>query len=72
MDLEILMQTLANKYPWLLLVLSLIGTIVVFATAIIKITPSKKDDEILEGLLGKPLIQKILEVLEKFSLIKLK
>lgn len=59
-------------YPVVSLVLSSLGTLVVFASAVVALTPSKKDDEALEGLLKKPLIKKAFDFLKKFSVIQKK
>lgn len=62
----------ANAHPVIFLILTIIGTLVVLATAIAPITKTKKDDEIIEFALKHPIISKILNILFKFSLINKK
>lgn len=57
-------------WPVVELVLMIVGSVVTLATAIIAITPSKKDDEMLEGLKAK--FGAVLDYVEKFSLLERK
>ena len=42
------LTSLANTYPWLMLALSAIGTMVIIGQVIVPLTPTKKDDIFLE------------------------
>lgn len=63
---------LASSYPLVVTVLTVIGTLYVIIEAIIALTPSKKDDEMLLELEKKGGFQKVKDFLKKFSLIKRK
>lgn len=57
-----------EAYPVVNYVLVGLGTLVVVATVVIKLTPSKADDAILE----KGWVKAILSVVERFSLVSRK
>ena len=59
-------------YPIVGVVLAGLGSLLVFASAIVKLTPSKKDDEMLENLKKNSIFKKMFEILEKFSVISKK
>jgi hypothetical protein len=63
------LQTM-SFWPVIELVLMIVGSVVTLASAIIAITPSKKDDEMLDGLKSK--FGAVLSYIEKFSLIERK
>jgi len=72
MELEALLLMLAGQYPWLMLVLAGLGSLVVIAQAIVTLTPSKKDDEALEGLISSGVGSVIYKALTAFAPIKKK
>ena len=57
-------------WPLVEMGLMILGSLVTLATAIILLTPTKKDDEVLEGLKAK--FGAVLDYVEKFSLIERK
>jgi hypothetical protein len=67
MEVLAILQMLVTQFPWLMVVLSILGAIVVAAQAIVLITPSTKDDEALAALEAKPLIKKILDAIKAFA-----
>lgn len=72
MDIDSIALLLAQKFPALMLVLSILGSLVVSAQALVSLTPGKGDDAVLEKLKSKPLVGKIIEALIKFAVIQKK
>mgnify|MGYP000874621972 CR=1 FL=1 len=70
--LELLLNGLVEKLPWLMLILSILGSLVVVGQAVVIITPSKKDDEFVEGLEKNGILGGILKLLKKFAVIQKK
>lgn len=74
MDITALLQwalDLAKTQPWagvVMIIVSSLGTLVVLASVVIAITPTKKDDDVL-GSIRKSWAGKILDFLERFSVI---
>ncbi len=67
-DIAKLLTELNDKAPWIGIVLSSLGGLVVLAQIIILITPNKSDDAYLE----KPWIKWIVKIFEPFSPYKKK
>jgi hypothetical protein len=65
------LEDLANTYPWVLLVLSSLGTLVILAQVVVAITPTKKDDIWVEGA-KKNFLWKLVEIISSFAPIKKK
>lgn len=65
------MEDLANQYPWVLLVLSSLGTLVILAQVVVAITPTKKDDLWVEGA-KKNFLWKLVDIISTFAPIKKK
>lgn len=61
-----------SKYPMITMVLGILGTLMVAAQAIVLITPTKKDDEFVDGLMKKAFIKKIFDLLISFAPFKKK
>ena len=62
---------LAESYPWLMMILSGLGTLMIIAQIIVPLTPTKKDDEILAWIMrGKR--GKILRAFLNFAPIRKK
>ncbi len=70
MENIIVSQILANAGSIVLYVLAGLGSLVTLASVIVKATPSKDDDAFLEKLRAKPVIGQVINIVEKFSLIK--
>lgn len=62
--------SLAAANPIGLLVLGVFGSVVVLATVIIAVTPSKSDDAWLAKMKAHKYVGPLVKALEKFSLIK--
>lgn len=58
---------LVLKYPWLPLVLQVLGLLVVIAQVVVALTPSKKDDEYLAKLEGNSMVKKALDFFVSFA-----
>jgi hypothetical protein len=65
------LEDLANQYPWVLLVLSALGTVVILAQVVVAITPTKKDDIWIEGA-KKNFLWKLVDIISSFAPIKKK
>jgi hypothetical protein len=65
--IELFLVGLADKAPWLLLVLSGLGSLMVVAQAVVIITPSKKDDELMASLEKHSILGALLNLLKKFA-----
>lgn len=63
---------LAQNNPIAALLISILGTLLVVASAIIAVTPPKTDDDWWSRLHGVPLLGAVLGALERFSLIRRK
>lgn len=72
MDVNSIIMMLAAKFPWVLLVASALGALVVVGAAVVALTPSKSDDEKYAALMEKPIIGPILKALASFSPIQKK
>lgn len=71
-DLSVILDWLASQLPLAKDIMAWIGTLIVAATGIVKLTPSQKDDEFLEKVLERSMVSKFLSAIEKFSVIKRK
>lgn len=65
-------EVLLMQYPIVMMLLAIGGSLVVAATAWIKFTETKSDDEWLEKLLAKPVIGPLVKFFERHSLIERK
>lgn len=65
------LEDLASNYPWVLLVLSALGTIVILAQVVVVLTPTKKDDIWVEGA-KKNFLWKLVDIVSSFAPIKKK
>lgn len=72
MELEGLLLMLAGSYPWAMLVLSALGSLVVVAQAVVLLTPTKKDDEMLADLEKSSIGGMLLKALKAFAVISKK
>lgn len=72
MDVQALMSMAADKFPWVLMIFSILGMLVVLGTVVVKLTPSQKDDEFLAKLEAYPVLGAILKYLVAFSPIQKK
>lgn len=57
-----------SKYPSINYVLLTLGSLVVIMSVVVKLTPSKKDDAILDKVESNAFGKKVLEFLKRFSL----
>lgn len=60
---------LAEKAPFLILPLALLGTLVVTVSAIVAVTPTQKDDAFLAKLLNIPVLGALLKAFKRFSVV---
>ena len=78
MDVQVIINfvnELAVKFPWavwILAVLSILGSLVVVAQAIVAVTPSKKDDEVLAKVENNSIGGFIFKLLTAFAPVKKK
>jgi hypothetical protein len=63
---------LVGKFPVVSIVLLSLGSLVVIAQTVVFITPSKKDDEVLDMIEKHPIFGSIVSVLSKFAVIQKK
>lgn len=56
-----------EMYPWLGIVLSALGTAVIIGQMVVVITPTPKDDEVLNELMKKSYIKQAVELLKSFA-----
>lgn len=71
-SIALFLAGIAEKMPWLALVLGALGSLVVIGQAVVVLTPSKKDDEAFAKLEKHSIIGKLLEMLKKFAVIQKK
>ena len=60
-------KLLIEKYPVAGTVLAVLGVLVVVAQVVVVITPTKKDDEKLQELMGKSWFKGLFEFLKSFA-----
>jgi hypothetical protein len=72
MDFSALILMLAAKYPVVMLVCGLLGVLVVAGQAVVLLTPTKKDDEALEGAKKNAVVAAVLNALAAFAPISKK
>jgi hypothetical protein len=72
MDLQMVLDWLVQKLPVLPLILGVLGSLVVVATALVAVTPNQDDDALLAKIKAIPVLGSILVALEKFSVIQRK
>lgn len=70
--METLVMELAVKFPMVGLVLSGLGALMVVAQVVVVVTPSKKDDEILDEAAKLPIVGGLLTLIKKFAPIQKK
>jgi hypothetical protein len=71
-DMEAVLVQLVQKFPVVGLVLMILGSLVVLATAYVKATKSLADDEKLAKAMAHPILGKIIGAVAAFSVIQLK
>lgn len=65
--MEEMLSGFVSKYPTIMMILSMVGTLALAAQGIVFLTPTKKDDEFVEGLLKKNLVKKLFDFLVKLA-----
>lgn len=68
--LTLFLVGLAEKLPWLALILGALGSLVVVGQAVVILTPSKKDDEFLDGLEKHSIFGTLLKAIKSFAPIQ--
>ena len=68
--MELFLAELLAKYPQISIALVSIGTLLVFAQAVVLITPSKSDDEKLSKILLNPIVKKVWDFVISFAPIQ--
>lgn len=71
-SIEQLVTQLAGQFPWILLALTILGSLVVVGQGIVLITPTKRDDEILNQFEKNAFGGFILTFLKKFAVFQKK
>lgn len=69
--MEQVLLGLLSQYPWGALILSALGTLVVVGQVVVVLTPSKKDDAILDDI-KKGMFGKLLDMIAAFAPIQRK
>lgn len=69
MDIQMILDWLGQKLPFLPALLAVLGSLVVAATAFVAATPSQDDDALLTRIKEIPVIGSIILALERFSVI---
>lgn len=69
MEIQMVIDWLVEKIPVLPVILSVLGSLVVAATAFVAATPSQDDDAWLNKVKAIPVIGSIVLALERFSVI---
>ena len=64
--------TFINQYPKVVMGLNVIGSLVIIMTVIAPLTPTKKDDEILDKVEKSSILKAVVDFLKRFSLINKK
>lgn len=72
MDFQMILDWAIAQFPLAKDILAGVGSLVFVMSAIVKLTPSQDDDHFLEKLKGVPLIGRLYEILERFSLFSRK
>ena len=72
MDLSFILSYLNSIHPIAHLVLVILGSLVVLATAYVKLTPSVEDDAALARIEGAPVIGVLIRGLMSFSVVQRK
>ena len=70
--LQSLVMSLVDKYPIVSTILMVLGSLVVLAQIIVPLTPTKKDDKILEDIKGKPWLKSLLDFFVSFAVFQKK
>ena len=71
--MEPILEFLIKDYPWITVALGFIGTLVTSATAIIALTPTKKDDKFLKDAKKRyKWLETALNFVERFSVVNRK
>lgn len=66
-NLDLLFDYLINLAPWVQYALSILGTLVVVGSTIVKLTPTKKDDAYMNKIMKIPILGIVLETITRFS-----
>jgi type IV secretory pathway component VirB8 len=72
MDIAAILLSMAGKFPWLMLILSILGALVVLGQAIVAMTPSKADDAVLDQVEKNGFFKMVLDALASFAPIQKK
>jgi hypothetical protein len=67
MDIDFIIGWIVSHYLWAAPAFAWLGILVVVGTAIVALTPTKKDDELLAKLKAWPFVGPILAAVAKFS-----
>lgn len=70
--MELFIQELLVKYPILVSILAIGGTLVVSATAYVALTPTKSDDAFVEKIKAMPIVGLLISYFEAHSLVERK
>jgi hypothetical protein len=67
MDFDFILGWAVAHYPWAVVVLAALGLLTVVGTAVVALTATKKDDELLAKLKAIPFVGPFLAAVAKFS-----
>lgn len=72
MDVNAILQMLVTKFPWLMVIATVLGLLVVVGQAVVAITPTTKDDEAWAKIKAMPVIGAVINALVQFAPIQKK
>lgn len=67
MDFDFILAWLGSYFAWAPAALAWVGALAVVGTAVVAMTPGKKDDEVLAKIKGYPFVGPLLAAIAKFS-----
>lgn len=71
-NIEQWITQLAGQFPWIMAALTILGSLVVVGQGIVLITPSKRDDEILDQIEKNTIGGYLINFLTKFAVFQKK
>lgn len=70
--MDAVLALLVGALPVAKIILEILGSLVIIATVVVKLTPSQGDDAFLEKVKVIPVLGDVLRAIEKFSVISRK
>ncbi len=67
MDWAVILESVKGAVPFMAVVLQVLGSLVVVASVLVKLTPSQSDDALIERAKAIPVLGSLIVALERFS-----